>query len=335
MARSRSGKCGCGTRIISNVVQNLQKNGNCSCGNSCDGGRNDVCASPICGSPNMLSIMAPLIYDEIGINLCATADIGTDIVTTYPTATTATAKVLNVTYDYGEGGVLVDSVTGRPNCYVVTLSGLTVQLALNLYDANGRLLGVVYPTVAYLPADITAPTYDPDTNPTSVELEIFAPYGISYDGAGTTPTPVINYLGFLQTNNFVRQGLNLYAMSKLLNLDTEDSTITVGLTLVLQSLYFAGYRVASEGKIDIPKGNILVPDNSNCLSFVSGDLLNLEIKPLDLGPLVSEDNCNHRCGNAYGLVNSVDDDTVVLPGIIPTPTPVPDPVPVPTPEPEA
>lgn len=171
MARNKSGKCGCGTRIISNVVQNIRQNGQSACG--CTGnGCKDECASPICGSPNYLSIMAPLIYDEIGINLCATAEIGTDIATTYPTATTATARVVNVSFDYGTGGVLIDSIAGRQNCYVVTLTNLTVELALNLYDVNCRLLGTVYPSIAYLPSETTAATYDADTNPTSVELDI-------------------------------------------------------------------------------------------------------------------------------------------------------------------
>lgn len=310
MARNKAGKCGCGTRIISNVVQNLQRHGGC---NECSDGCHSVCASPICGSPNQLSIMAPLIYDEIGINLCATVDIGTEIATTYPTATTATAQVLNVTYDYGTGGVVIDSLTGKQNCYVVTLTNLTVQIALKLYDANCRLVGTVYPTIVYLPSVTTAPTYDPDTNPTSVELEIFAPYGLSYDGTGTAPTPIINFIGFLGTNNFIRQGLNLYGMSKLLNLDLEENTITVGLTLVLQSMYFAGYRVETDGKIDIPKGNILVPDNSDCLSFVAGDLLNLEIKPLDLG-IIGGDDCRTTCTNFCGLINSVSDNSVGLSG---------------------
>lgn len=314
MARNKSGKCGCGTRIISNVVQNIRQNGQSACG--CTGnGCKDECASPICGSPNYLSIMAPLIYDEIGINLCATAEIGTDIATTYPTATTATARVVNVSFDYGTGGVLIDSIAGRQNCYVVTLTNLTVELALNLYDANCRLLGTVYPSIAYLPSETTAATYDADTNPTSVELEIFAPYGVSYNGTGDSPTPVLNVTGFLQTNDYVRQGLNLYAMSKLLNLNLENNTITVGLTLVLQSLYFAGYRVETSGKIDIPKGSILVPDNSDCLSFVAGDLLNLEIKPLELD-IEGCNDCRTTCTNSCGLINSVSDDTVVLPGLI-------------------
>ena len=77
-----SGKCGCSTRIVSQAVKNMPH------------GCTDVCVNPICGDPSVLSIMAPLIYDEIGINLCATFDLCTDISCAYPTATKANIQVI-------------------------------------------------------------------------------------------------------------------------------------------------------------------------------------------------------------------------------------------------
>ncbi len=301
-------KCRCmnRARIVSNTVQRLYA------------GCTDVCANPVCGDPSVLSLFAPLIYDEIGINLCATFDLGVDIAATYPTVTSASVKVIDATYTLGEGGVQVEALTGRPNCYVVTLSEITVLFAMDLYDAAGRLVDTIFPTAVYLPADTTAPTYDEDTNPSSVELELFAPYGFSYDTAGTDPTPVINFIGFSQDTNFVRQGINLYSLAKLLDFSTDDSTATVGLTLILQSLYFAGYRVESAGKIDVPKGSILAPENSECMRFVAGDLLNLAIKPLDLGELQGTDGTGCSCGIGAGQQNSdcvkiVSDVTTVIP----------------------
>lgn len=302
MSKVKNGRCGCRNRIVSNTVQKLQK------------GCIDVCVTPLCGSPEVLSLMAPLIYDEIGINLCATLPVGADLLTLYPTATCGVLHVLDVTYTYGTepGTVSVEAITGRPNCYAVTLSGLTVQLSLALYDEAGRLLGTLYPTASYLPPDTTDETYDEDMNPTSVILEIFAPYGVAYTpGTGTEdPAPALNVLGFLNTNDYVRQGLNLYAMPKLLNLDLEASEITVGLTLILQSLYFAGYRVATEGKILTPKGSLVSPDDTDCMRFVSGDLLNLAIKPLNLGipscddpgkiPCPPHNHCSTCVGNSNG-----------------------------------
>ena len=284
MAKCKSGRCGCRTRIVSNMVQNLKQN-------ECI----DVCTNPICGSPNMLSLYAPLIYDEIGINLCSTFELGVDIPTAYPTATTASAQVIDIAYTYGEGNVVIEAIQGRPNCYSVTLSNLTVELAVNIYDDACRLLDTIFVSALYLPPATTDPAYDEDTNPTSVELEIFAPYGVSYNGAAGDFTPALNYIGFLAGNNFVRQGLNLYAIPKVLNLDTADSTITVGLTLVLQSLYFAGYNVASAGKINTPKGSIIAPEDTDCMRFVAGDLLNLAIKPLQLGAPTCEENLKQEC----------------------------------------
>lgn len=289
------GKCKCGgrTRIVSDVVQSLDGHGKYC---------RDVCASPICKDPHILGIMAPLIYDEVGINLCASITVTPAIATTYPTATSATVKVVDATYTYGDGNVEINSITGRQSCYNITLSNIGVQLAINLYDASCRYLGTIYQTVTYLPADTTAPTYDEDTNPTSVELQLFAPYGLSYTADATAPTPVINFVGANEENNTIQQGVNLFGMAKLLDLNTADSTVVVGLTLVLQSLYYVGYKVKSAGKIDIPKGSILSPEDTDCMRFVAGDLLNLAIKPLDLGKPAYEEFdkqecCDNKCGN--------------------------------------
>lgn len=284
-------RCNNKTRIVSNAVATMNQS-NCRC--------NDVCTNPICGDPKQLSIMAPLIYDEIGINLCASFAIGTAIPTTYPTATNATISVIDISFANGATGVNIESIPGRPNCYLVTMTQITVTFALNLYDSSCRLLATLYPTAVYLPTDTTAATYNADTNPSSVELEIFAPYGVAYDTTGTapvTPTPIVNPIGFSSTSNRISQGVNVYGIAKLLNFDATESLITVGVTFVVQSLYYAGYKVASAGKIDIPKGSIIENNNSDCMKFVAGDLLNLTIKPLDLGAPYNEECLKNECGN--------------------------------------
>lgn len=304
-------KCSKRPRISSQTVQGINSNQEGCAGNR---GCVDVCANPICGDPKVLSLMAPVIYDEIGINLCTTFELGTDIAGTYPTVTCANAKVINATYTYGDNNVMIESLVGRPNCYSVTLSNINVQFAVDLMDDNGRIVDTIYPTAVYLPSDTTAPTYDEETNPSSVELEIFAPYGYSYAG-GDAPTPVINYLGYLDTNNSIKQGLNLYGIAKILDFDITDGTVTVGLTLVLQSMYFAGYKVASAGRIDTPKGSIISPDNTECMMFVAGDLLDLAIKPLDLGYPNYEERFKNDC-EASDCDNGVAcDEAEVVPGI--------------------
>lgn len=290
-------------RIVSNVCQCMNRNGgNCM----------DVCTTPIIADPNLLGIMAPLIYDEIGINLCCSVTLEEDILATYPTANSATVSVVDLNYEYGAGNVEMEALANRPNCCLVTLRNITATLAINVYDCCCRLLGTVYPTALYLPSDQTAETYDEETNPSAVELELFTPYGFSYDVTGETPVPVINKITYAQTSNSATQGVNLFANAKLLDFSTEDNSVTVGLTLVLQSLYYVGYKVQSAGKIDIPKGSIVTPDTSECRRFVAGDLLNLAIKPLDLGAPANEQYLKNDCEANVCGVNGVADGTIPI-----------------------
>ena len=129
MARCKSGRSGCRARIVSEAVSNMS-NDTCF----------DVCTTPICGSPDYLGLYAPLIYDQIGVNLCATFDLDIDILTTYPTATSAWAQIVDISYTYGEDNVEIEQLAGRQNCYTVTLSNLTLQLAIYIYDSECRLL---------------------------------------------------------------------------------------------------------------------------------------------------------------------------------------------------
>ena len=302
MAKCKCRKKCCTTKIASNLVSNMP--------NGCF----DVCTNPICGSPSELSLYAPLIYDQIGINLCAEFPIGADISATYPTAVNATASVIDVSYEYGTANVVITQIPGRPNCYSVTLSNLSVTFAVSLYDENCRLVATLYPTAVYLPPETTSATYDEDVNPTSVELEIFAPYGISYNyNAAATPqySAALNYTGFTAANNRITQGLNLSAIPKVINLDTTDDEITIGLSIILQSLYFAGYRVASAGKIVTPKGSIVAEEDSNEMKFVCGNLLNLAIKPLDLSPPKCEGRLKQDCET--GCQPTCEEDMPVCP----------------------
>ena len=53
-----------------------------SCNQCCHNGKDcDVCVSPGCGEPENLSIYSPIIYDEVGINLCRTITIPENILT--------------------------------------------------------------------------------------------------------------------------------------------------------------------------------------------------------------------------------------------------------------
>lgn len=281
-------KCCSKPRIVSNVVQSINQNDDCCV---------DVCANTICADPSILGLYAPLIYDEVGINLCTTFTMVTDISDKFPTATNATVKLIDVTYTNGAGNVTIDQIPGRKNCYVITLSNINLVFAIDLYDSSCKYLGTISETALYLPSSTAAPTYDEDTNPSSVELVIYAPYGLDVNNTGTTPSYVINVVGNTNLNNTMKQGVNLFGMAKILDLDITANTVTVGVTLVLQSMYYAGYKVKSAGKIDIPKGSIITPENTDCMKFVAGDLLNLAIKPLDFGSPYHEEFAKVECCN--------------------------------------
>ena len=122
-------------------------------------------------------------------------------------------------------------------------------------------------------------------------MQLFAPYGVTYTDT-TAATPNLNFIGFLSTNGAVAQGLNLMAMSKVLNFDIASAEMTVGLTLIVKSIYYNQYRIPHNGKAIVSKGTLASPEDSVCMSFVSGSLLDRNIKPLELcNPLDQKRNC--------------------------------------------
>lgn len=264
----------------------------------------DACTHPLCGTPSTLALLAPIIYDEIGINLCATFELGVDISTTYPTADSIRLTVTDIGLTFGtDTGITVEAIPGRPNCYLVTLTNLEITFVASVYDFARRLLGTFPITATYLPADTADGTYNEDTNPSAVELEIYAPYGPSYTVDGATIIPIITPIT-LGTTNVISQGLNLIALPKVLDFDIDEDTVTVGLSLYLQSLYYSSYKFATEGRLDTPKGSIIPEEESACLSFVEGSLLNLSIQPLDLEECPCEDNREEDCSSCNSSYSS-------------------------------
>lgn len=267
----------------------------------------DVCTKAPCGDPQYLTTLTPVIYDQVGINLCNTITLTPDISTTYPTAVKAAVRVINIeipTASTTTAQVTVTPIANRPNCYTVTLTNLTVSLAVLLYDSYNRLLATLPVTATYLPPSTEAAGYDEDTNPTSVTLEIYAPYGISYTDS-TLAAPAISYLGFIPSAA-THNGLNMTSVGKVLNLDVDDNTITIGLSLYLQSIYYIPYKLCHNGKAKAPKASMSSNDDSLCMAFVEGDLLNMNIKPLELDPPKCECRCKKKTPDS---VNSCDEQT--------------------------
>ena len=58
MSSSKNLKCRCCSKRY--VSCGIDRKGNCL----------DVCTDPLCGEPDCLTVLTPVVYDELGINLC-------------------------------------------------------------------------------------------------------------------------------------------------------------------------------------------------------------------------------------------------------------------------
>lgn len=264
----------------------------------------DVCTNPICGQPDSLTLLAPVVYDEIGINLCREVPLSGTITGNPPLS--ASAQILNVSFENNGESTTVGPIQGRPNCYLVTLTNLSVTFAIKIYDCSGKLIDTLTETAVYLPpsSDTENSKYlDDETNPSSVELEIFAPYGLSYKDADVG-NPVINYIGFSTTNNTLQQGLDMIAIPKILSFDPSAPSLTMGITIYIKSVYFSQYLFPHKGRAVVPKGSIIPDEDSICMDFVSGELLDYEIKPLELGPPKYEEKLKKDCASCMACCSS-------------------------------
>ncbi len=254
-----------------------------SCGCNCTGG---VCNVAISGRPKLLSVYAPVVYDEIGINICRPVTIPETVLEAYPTAACARLDVIDVTFtEAGEGipGTTV-STGNRANCSTVVLTNVSVTFLAKLFDQYNNYLTSTEITANYLPGSTTSPdaTYlDPETNPDSVTVELYTPYGVGYTAA--EGTPVINTVGFLPDGNMVVNGINATVVAKAMNYNSVTGTFSAGISLFLRTVYYETYKIAQEGKPIPPKAG-LTDDQNTCLDFVESGLLSREIKPLELEP---------------------------------------------------
>lgn len=277
--------CCSNKRILSNAIANGLNTDSCI----------DICTNPQCGDPEYLTVLAPVVYDELGINICRSIPLPATTITDFPTAVYASAEVIDISYEINAGedsGVTISPIASRGNCYEIELSNLSVTFAVKLYDCCNRLLTTLTLTgIIYLPSDVTDEGYDEDTNPSSVALEIFAPYGVIYTD-GAVDSPDLNFVGFSTTNNQLVQGLNLMSIPKVLDFDLTGGSITIGLTLIVKSIYFTQYQLPHNGRAIVSKGSLTSSEESVCMDFVNGSLLDRSIKPLEpCNPYDAKSSC--------------------------------------------
>ncbi|MCT4688097.1 hypothetical protein [Vallitalea sp.] len=233
-----------------------------------------------------MTCVAPVVFDECGINLCREIKIPECLLEDNPCTKAIELKVIDIDFSIGEiDGSCVETLPKRPNCVRVTLSKLKVRFAAKLLDRHCRVLAEECFQALYLP-DKDSPHCDDDTNPPSITIDLYAPYGVSYYGECKECIPCINYLGFVEgpdRNNELRQGIGCQGLAKVIEFDLDDGCMAVGLSLYLKTIYFIQYRLKHAGLCVPPKCIPINPCEQNpCLEFVEGDLLEQSIQPLEL-----------------------------------------------------
>ncbi len=255
----------------------------CCCEHKC-GCRRDVCNDAICGMPEFLSIYAPVVYDEVGVNVCREVTVPADVLANFPTTECVSVDVINIDLAGTDDAVSTIDDSLRPNCFKITLTNILVTLKIKLYDKCHKYLGSTTITVNYLPGSTTSTDYDyysEKTNPSNVTFELFAPYGVGINEGGDY---YFNIVGMYENNNTVVNGVNLSGTAKAMNFDEVTGVFSAGLSLFVRTLYYEVYEIPYIGKSKPVKVNLRDNSENACIKFVESGLLSKEIKPLELAP---------------------------------------------------
>ncbi len=278
---SRSG-CGCSCHGTASSSACVGVSSNSSGGSSC----NDICVQPPTGQPKTLTLLAPVVFDECGINLCKVIQRP---VFCNPNIASIHIRVVDIDWNMGrtDHSSRIETLRSRPHCSRITLSGIQLKLAVTLLDRCHNILDSFMMVEEYLPSSTDDCSYDECANPCSLSFELYTPYGLSYL-TQDPPCPTINFFGMEETgscgigNNTLRQGVGAQALAKVIRFDAEDGVIALGLTIYLKSIYFVQYRVPHEGLAVPPKCDAIIDQCDACKDFVEGDLLSLNVRPMDL-----------------------------------------------------
>ena len=294
-----------------------------------------VAMCPPIGEPKVLTMMAPVVFDESGINLCRTicldeledicqteshekVDILFDGLTKCDLRNACKLQLQVVDIDFN----FVDPcdcryseivpAKGNPNLSRITLKDIDVTFAVSVINDCCKVVKEGMMTIRYLGNEQSC-GHDPCTNPSSITFDLYTPYGVSY--ASENPcgcnklVPTINYMGFVsaqegcevkfnsfQVNNTIQQGISAQALAKVVGYDEE--CFAIGLTLYIKSIYFIQYKFKHEGLTVPPKLSPVEEQNNDCLDFVCGDLLEPSIRPLSVGlDAKSTEEGNSSCKN--------------------------------------
>ena len=217
--------------------------------------------------------------------MCREIRIPDEIVEAYPTTDAIELKVIDIDFKLKEcEGSEVEILPRRSNCIQVKLARIVVKFVAKFLDRRCRVIAEECFEAEYLP-DKHSPHYDEDTNPSSVTVELYAPYGVSYLTHCDKCKPAITYLGFVEgceANNSLRQGVVTQALAKVIDMDFNDGCIAVGISIYLKTVYFVQYKLKHAGLCVPPKCIPIEECGDACKDFVEGDLLEQSIQPLEV-----------------------------------------------------
>lgn len=269
----KGNSCGCGTKIYRNTLER-EAIGECR----------DICASPVCGEPRLLTLLAPVVYDEVGLNLCKRIDLSALHLDDYPTAAQLILEVADIDLNLN-GGSGVDTLYDRPYCVRVNLTNIRVLFYAKILDGCRHLLDTRAFTAEYLDSPNGN---DDETNPSEIAVDLYAPYGFACsellgEQNGEYPmTPTMHFLGLTPNSNIIRQGVVVQGLARANSFDPTGETASIGLTLYFKTVYNVQYKVPHAGLAVPPKVEPEEPEIGACISFVEGGLLERNIRPLDL-----------------------------------------------------
>lgn len=247
---------------------------------------------PPIGEPRLLTLVAPVVFDESGINLCRTIDIRDleDVCRENSKSCTnilfdgiskrdlceadkIQLQVVDIDFNflnpcdnrYSE----IRPAKGNPNLSRITLKDIDVTFAVKTIDCCCRVAKEGMMTVRYL-GDECDYGFDPCTNPSCISFDLYTPYGLAYaqeNPAGCNKlVPTINYMGFVSSQVSCDYNQNMGCTFSANNtiqqgisaqalakvVASDDEEIAIGLTLYIKSIYFVQYKFRHEG-LNVPQ----------------------------------------------------------------------------------
>lgn len=182
---------------------------------------------PPIGEPRLLTMMAPVVFDECGINLCRTVCIDElqdicdgesrktpDILFSglskcdLLNAEKLQLQVVDIDFNFVDPCSCrysdIQPAKNKANLSRITLKDIDVTFAVTALDCCCKVINQGMMTVRYL-GDERNDAYDACTNPSCISFDLYTPYGVAY--APENPlgcnklVPTINYMGFINSQH--------------------------------------------------------------------------------------------------------------------------------------